>query len=217
MKRGITPLKIVERNINLLSAVYMARWNVYDNNGLAGIISKKASNENSFEMALDPVTQKSIADELLNDYKLTKHNNIKGISSIPLEFISTLATIKDLEPFREVMADAIAIAAVYGVKKELLGRETDTTFNNQRDAERFLWQNTIKSVAMDMSEMLERLMEVERGEHIIPDFSKIEILQDDEATRVETLRKKIELYGVSGEMTGENYKDEIKNLTKYIK
>ena len=52
MKRGITPLKIVERNINLLSAVYMARWNVYDNNGLAGIISKKASNENSFEWHL---------------------------------------------------------------------------------------------------------------------------------------------------------------------
>lgn len=215
-KLGITPLKIVERNINLLSAVYMARWNVYDNNGIAGIISKKASNENSFEIALDPVTQKSIADELLNEYKLTKHNNIKGISSIPLEFISTLATIKDLEPFREVMADAIAIAAVYGVKKELLGRETDTTFNNQRDAERFLWQNTIKSVAIDMSEMLERLLGIKQGEHIIPDFSKIEILQDDEATRIDTLMKKIEVYEKTGNLTGENYDNEIKNLAKYV-
>jgi hypothetical protein len=167
-------------------------------------------------MALDPVTQKSIADELLNDYKLTKHNNIKGISSIPLEFISTLATIKELEPFREVMADAIAIAAVYGVKKELLGRETDTTFNNQRDAERFLWQNTIKSVAIDMSEMLERLLGIKQGEHIIPDFSKIEILQDDEATRIDTLMKKIEVYEKTGNLTGENYDNEIKNLAKYV-
>ena len=68
-------------------------------------------------MALDPVTQKTISDELLEEYNIARLNNIKGISSVPLEFIKTLATISELEPFREVTADSIAIAAIFGVKK----------------------------------------------------------------------------------------------------
>jgi len=215
-KFGTSPLKIVERNINLLSAVYMARWNVYNNNGMAGIITKKAANENAFDMALDPVTQQSIATELFKEYNISKLNNIKGISSVPLEFIKTLATISELEPFREVQADSIAIAAVYGVKKELLGRETDTTFNNQRDAERFLWQNTIKSVAFDASEMLESLFSLKPNEHIIPDFSNIEVLQDDESTRIKTLSEKIDVYAKIKEMTGVDYNDKIIEISKNI-
>lgn len=215
-KLGETPLKIVERNINLLSSVYMARWNVYNNNGMAGIITKKASNENAFDMALDPVTQKTISDELLEEYNIARLNNIKGISSVPLEFIKTLATISELEPFREVTADSIAIAAIFGVKKELLGRETDTTFNNQRDAERFLWQNTIKSVSFDACEMLETLFDVPIGQHIIPDFSKIEVLQDDESTRIQTLSEKIDIYEKVKTTTGKDYSDKILEIAKNI-
>jgi len=215
-KLGETPLKIVERNINLLSSVYMARWNVYNNNGMAGIITKKASNENAFDMALDPVTQKTISDELLEEYNIARLNNIKGISSVPLEFIKTLATISELEPFREVTADSIAIAAIFGVKKELLGRETDTTFNNQRDAERFLWQNTIKSVSYDASEMLETLFNLPSGQHIIPDFSQIEVLQDDEETRIKTLISKIDAYDKVKQLTGMDYSPEILEIAKTI-
>ena len=193
MKRGLSPLSIVTKNINLLLSVYTARFNIYQNNGLAGIITKKATNENQFEIALDPVTQKTISDELLQEYNISRLNNIKAISSIPLDFVKTLATIQELEPFREVQADAIAIAAVYGVKRELLGRETDTTFNNQRDAERFLWQNTIKSLCFDIAEMLQVIMNVKQGEYIIPDLTQVEVLQDDELTRTQILEKKINI------------------------
>lgn len=216
IKLGETPLKIVERNINLLSSVYMARWNVYNNNGMAGILTKKASNENAFDMALDPVTQKTISDELLEEYNIARLNNIKGISSVPLEFIKTLATISELEPFREVTADSIAIAAIFGVKKELLGRETDTTFNNQRDAERFLWQNTSKSVSYDVCEMLETLFNIQVGQHIIPDFSQIEVLQDDERLRIETLLSKIDAYDKVNQFTGKDYSAEILEIAKNI-
>ena len=62
LKKGQSPLSIVAHNIDLLLSVYTARMNIYENNGIAGIITKKATNENQFEMALDPVTQKTISD-----------------------------------------------------------------------------------------------------------------------------------------------------------
>jgi hypothetical protein len=181
-----SPLAAVRRNIDNLLAVYNARYNVYKNNGIAGIITKKQPNMNgALTEAIDPTTGKDIADELMHQYDLSGHGNIKAITGIPVDFIKTMATIAELEPFRETWEDAMQIAGVYGVPKELLPRESDTTYANKRDAETYFWQNVIKGVAEDTGRMLTRAMGVTDGE-IVPLFNGVECLQEDRKTGLET-------------------------------
>ena len=183
--KGKSPLCSVERNVNNLLAVYNARYNVYSNNGIAGIISKEKGGVNGdLEQSLNPTTRKEIADELMDDYNLTGSGNIKAITSVPVKFIKTLATISELEPFRETFADASQIAGIYGVVKELLPREDNTTFNNQRDAEKFLWQNRVKGIAEDIGKTLTKALAITDGE-IVPVFDDVEVLQTDRKESLE--------------------------------
>ena len=64
--------------------------------------------------------------------------------------------------------------------------------------------------------MLESLFSLKPNEHIIPDFSNIEVLQDDENTRIKTLSEKIDVYAKVKEITGVDYNDKIIEISKNI-
>lgn len=182
-----SPLNTVKRNINNLIAVYQARLNVYDNNGTAGILAKKqaASNGNDqLQQAVDPITQDQMAEEINKRFGLTGNRNIKGISSIPLEFIKTLATISELQPFEETEADAIQIAAIYGVDRDLVNSKNNSAYENKKNAEKGLWQNVIIQEAFDVADLLTKSWNL-TDKKLQPNFDNIAILKEDKKTNAE--------------------------------
>ena len=126
-----SPLFSVEKNINNLLAVYAARFNIYENNGNAGIIFRQAQNNSEqLSEAVNPITRDKMIDEALSRNGITGNKRVVGFSSVPLGWINTLATIKDLEPFRETKEDAIQIAGIYQVDKDLVPTADGATFEN---------------------------------------------------------------------------------------
>lgn len=182
-----SPLMRAERNINNLLATYQARYNVYAKNGNGGILSRAASStNNSMQEVVDPVTRDMMVKDLQDRNGITGKKNFIGISSIPLQFIKTLGTISELEPFKETEADMITIGGLYGVSKYLLPISEGTTFTNQKDAEKGLWQNVIKGRCEDRAKDMNKWFSLPEGLTFYPDFSTVEALQEDKKTALES-------------------------------
>lgn len=183
--RAKSPLDKAERNINNLLAVYEARFNAYQKNGMAGILTRDSKNMNTLESSVNPITRKQIIDDLKARNGITGGKNFWNVSSVPLKFLKTLGTIQELQPFVESETDMIVIAGLFGINKHLLPIKEGTTFTNQQDAEKGLWQNVIKGLCYDRAQDLEKMFKLPDGIGVRPVFDKIEILQEDKKTSYE--------------------------------
>jgi phage portal protein BeeE len=184
---GLSPLWACEKNINNILAVYQARYNVYAKNGNAGIISKApvGGGGASLQEAIDPVTRDTMLKDLQDRNGLTGDKNFLGLSSVPLQFIKTLGTIKELEPFDETLENAIKIAGIYGVNKELIPKKDNATFSNQMIAEKSFWQNVIKSACEQVADDLTKIYYLPSDWMFMPNFTGIEALQEDKKAGLE--------------------------------
>ncbi|GEM_PF-2354612 len=176
-----SPLIAVEKNINNLLAVYSARYKVYVNNGSAGILTKdNGGNYNSLEQAVDPVKRDDIIKDILNRNGLTGDKKLWTVSAIPLKFINTLATIKDLQPFDETYADALQIAGILGVDKDLIPMKEGTTFSNKEQAEKAIYQNVITGIANDKARSFTKAYALDKiGLKFQPNFKNVSVMQED--------------------------------------
>ena len=184
---GRSPLFACEKNINNILAVYQARYNVYAKNGNAGILAKApvGGGGASLQEAIDPVTRDTMLKDLQDRNGLIGDKNFIGMSSVPLQFIKTLGTIKELEPFDETLENAIKIAGVFGVNKELIPKKDNATFTNQTIAEKSFWQNVIKAFAYDTAKSLNKIYYLPDNWEFRPNFAGIEALQEDKKAGLE--------------------------------
>lgn len=188
---GRSPLCPAEKNINNLLAVYEARFKIYDSNGMAGILSRAATTSAGGDIAAamldaNPITQEKMYEDLTGEYGLRGDKKAYGFAPYPIQFTKTLASIRELMPFEETLADAIAIAGVYGVDKDLVPQLKGTTFTNKDIAEVGLWQNVVKGVAYDVASVLNDAFCLSQDQHFAPVFDDVEALQEDKKQMLES-------------------------------
>ena len=186
-----SPLFKSYRSIDNLLATYSARYNIYVNNGAAGYLSKKSNPKNELEETLNPTDREAILKDINNRNGITGNRNLWGISSVPIEFINTLADIQRLMPFEETLEDAIKIAATYQIPAVLVPRQTQSTFDNQREAERSVWENTMISIVDTVASYFTRAWMLE-GLQIKADYSTVSALNENEIEKVDLISKKID-------------------------
>lgn len=151
--KGKSPLYAAQQNVNNILAAYSARYNVYVNNGSAVILAPKVSDK-AIINTTDPNVREGIKDEMNERDGLVGCKHIKSISSIPLEAVNTLATIKDLEPYEECREDMYMIGGVYEIDKDLLPSKEGTTFTNKEVAETKLWNDVVIPFAEDLCDSM---------------------------------------------------------------
>lgn len=192
-----SPLSAAKRNIENLLAVYQARYKIYTKNGAGGILTKKATSSNGDNLAdaiNDPVTRDMIVEDVLKRYGLTGEKLPWAVSAIPLEFVRTLATISELQPFDETREDALQIAGVMNVDKDLLPMKEGVTYANKDAAMLRLYTGPVKTQAEDIADFFTRLMCLDSiGLHLSPDFDGVDILQNERAKKAEGDAKIVDL------------------------
>lgn len=187
-----SPLFKAYRSVNNLLATYSARYNVYANNGSAGYLVKKAVKQNSEQEVIDPVTRQNILDDLNQRNGITGRKNFWGISSIPIEFINTLADIQKLMPFEETLENSIKISGIYQIPKELIPLKDNTTFNNKDVSERSVWENTITSIVDLFCSNYAKITTIDKlGYSIKADYSSVSVLKTNEVAIQDINTKKI--------------------------
>ncbi|MDR1090500.1 MAG: phage portal protein [Prevotella sp.] len=182
-----SPLKGAEKNINNLIAVYSARYKAYNNNGMGGILSRDNSAHNSEQEAVNPTTRDEILKDILDRHGLTGDKKFWTVSAIPLKFIKTLATISELQPFEETEADALQIAGILGVDKDLIPLKKGTTFTNKEQAEKNLYQNVIFGMAENKAHSFTKAFALDKiGLRFAPGMNNIQVMQPDRETSLKS-------------------------------
>lgn len=181
------------KSIDTLLSVYSARYNVYANNGAAGYIAKKSNTTGaSFETSFADGNKR---DEIIEDIKqrhgLTGKRNIFGVSGIPIEFVKTLATIAELMPLEETLESAIKIASVFQIPPVLVPRKDQSTYDNQANAERNVWENGLLSMAQTVCDNLTKMFRIPSGNKIFYDASNVSVLTQNESENEDLIQKKI--------------------------
>lgn len=187
-----SPIYKAKRSVDNLLATYSARYNVYANNGAAGYLVKKQNNSGNLSEIVDPATRESILKDINDRNGITGKRNFWGISSVPMEFINTLAHIKDLMPFEETLEDSIKIASVFQIPSELVPRKDQTTFNNKSEAERSVWENGLMSMIDTADYNFTLALYLDKvGLQIKSDYSSVSALSNNETVEEDLKAKKL--------------------------
>ncbi len=121
-----------------------------------------------------------------------KTRQMIAISGVEIGFINTLANIKDLMPFEETLEDAIKIASTFQIPAILVPRADNPTFNNQIEAERSVWENTLTNVANTIAQFFTDTYKLSSvGLQIKPDFTSVSALKANEDVVETLIQKKI--------------------------
>lgn len=188
-----SPLFKAVRPINNLLATYSARYNVYVNNGAAGYLVKKAVKENDLAVAVDPKGREEMLADINSRMGLTGKRNLWGISGIPMEFINTLSSIKDLLPFEETLEDSIKIASVFQIPPDLVPRKDNSTFDNKNTAERSVWENGLTSMIQVVCQNFTKILYLDKaGYKIMADLSNVGALKQNESDLEDRTSKRID-------------------------
>lgn len=214
---SVTPLWNANKSIDTLLSVYSARYNIYANNGAAGYLSKKVagSNNAAFDSA---ILGSGARDQMLSDINnrngITGNRNIWGVSGVPLEFVSTLATIKDLMPFEETLEDSIKIAAVLQIPPVLVPRKDQSTYDNQENAEQNVWENGLLSMAQNVCRNLTMMFRIDKtGNKIMFDASNVSALVQNETENEQLKQLKLNnLQLMQGLDTELSIKEKVKEI-----
>lgn len=184
-----SPLFKSYRSINNLLATYSARYNVYVNNGSAGYLSKKGTNT-----GIESIVggREDIIKDINSRNGLTGRRNLWGISSVPIEFVNTLVDIQKLMPFEETLEDSIKIAATFQIPANLVPRKDQSTFDNQLEAERSVWENTLMSIVDTTCGNFTKTFRLDKiGYQIKADYSSVSALKQNESSVEDVMAKRI--------------------------
>ena len=188
---GRSRIESLKYPISNLIAVYEARNVIYTKRGALGmVVSKKKDISGS--LAFSKTERDQILEDWHGTHGLTHNKSNIAVSNVDLDFVNIGISIKDLEPFKETLNDAVQIAGIFGVPPDLIPREDKSTFNNQKSAEVSLYANTVIPITNRIIDAWNSWLgfeEFKGGAYLSADFSKIPCLQEDKTKMAELNQK----------------------------
>lgn len=166
--------KLAIRN---LIPVYEARGVIYIKRGALGFIVSRKSDESGL-ISLTPKEKDEAQQEFQNTYGLSANKHQVGVTSAPVDFIKTAMSIKELQPFDETLADALAIYAVLRVPRHLCPSKEQSTYANADADMKSFYADTIIPLANKFAQKWTTFFKIPNRK-VYADFSKIPILQED--------------------------------------
>lgn len=186
--KGFSRLLSQKYTLANLVAVYEARNVIYTKRGALGaIISGKKDQDGT--QPLTPKEIEELQDEFQRNYGLRSDKNQLIISEAPISYVQFGKSISELQPFEETLQDAIQIAGIFGVNKELIPRKDNSTFSNQRAAEIDCYSNVVMPLANEFLDKFSHWSGLyDDGLYLSADFSQVDILVANRKEREEKNR-----------------------------
>ncbi len=183
--KGKPNLLSADKAIANLIAVYEARNVIYTKRGALGFIVSKKSDGDGLT-SLTKFEKDDLRAQYEESYGLTGVKSPVGITGAPIDYIKVGATIAELEPFKETMADALAIYAALQVPRELMPMEAGATYENQDKADKGFYQNVIIPKAMSYCQSITNKLGLnEMKLYLHPSFDNVESLQENKKEKAE--------------------------------
>lgn len=161
--------------------------------GALGFIKKnRKANDPSNIIAPD---EKSRIETAFYNYGVSKGKSPYFFTDEDLSFQRILSQLSDFMPVEIKDSEFKTICQVLGGFPDVLLKATDTTFANMQTAEKILYTNIIMPLLDGFCELLtNRFGLAELGEALVPDYSEIKSLQDDQKQVAESQKAIDELW-----------------------
>lgn len=183
-----SPLLGAEKAIKNLIPVYEARGTIYIKRGALGfIVSRKTDDSGS--VALTSTETDALLRDYNSTYGVTNGRSNIGITGQPIDYVAVGQTIKEMMPFDETAADAIAIASTLRVPRHLVPTKDMGTFSNVDISMKAFYDDVI----IPMAEMFAGLWTTGMGfanyrKYVYPNYDHIDILQENKKLKAEVDR-----------------------------
>lgn len=164
-----------KRNITILKRVYDARNTIFDKCGALGIITNRSQDE-AGHVAMDSSEKKELIDHYNNNYGPGEGKSPTVITDANVDYLKTGASISELQPFDETLADAIEIAGMFNIPAVLVPRKDQSTFNNVDAAEKSVYTSVIIPMCRKFCENLTIFLGL-KDYYISCNFDDVECLQ----------------------------------------
>lgn len=181
----IMPLRQIASN---LAVNYEARGVLMSNYGALGILS----NDGKDEYGTKPLDQKA-KEELQSDYK--RYGILDSqwriiITSLALKWQPISLNIADLMLFENEKSDIQTICDAFGYPFELLSKSDKSTYNNQLENKKTLYQDVIIPLAENIIFQHNEAMKLE-GVRYALDYSHIPVLQENKKDESDVRQKNV--------------------------
>ena len=168
-----------------LKAVYEAENVLINNKGPLGIISNDNNYEHGVQMPFNS-KQKTDLQADIEGYGL-KHSKMQWIiTNLAMKFTPVSFPVKDLM-LGDTYKRAVNILCAASKFPPLLLNLDDTTFNNQKAADKMLYQNALIPNSNEFIEGISKLIGITENNLVLKsDYSHIAVLQEDEKLSADT-------------------------------
>ena len=201
--------------INNIRGAYESRGMLIDNKGATGILT---NNSKDALGSAAPMDQGKI-DDLQKDY--LKYGYRKGqhhtiITSLPLTWQKMGSPVKDLMLFEEIESGFNTLLGDYGLRREIFPTVDGATFENQKEAEKASYVNTIIPEANEFTTALDTYFGLtDTAFTIKADYSHLPVFADD--LKEKGLAMKLNVNALTEALNNngideKTYKEQINNL-----
>lgn len=163
--------------IKNLLPVYEARGVIYIKRGALGFLVSRKSDESGL-ISLTKSEKEEAQKEFQATYGLQRGKNQVGVTSAPLDYISTSMSIQELQPFDETLSDAVAIYKVLRVPRHFVPSKDNSTFANAENDTRAFYDDVVIPLANKYAQSWSEYMNIP-NRYIKADFSHIAVLQEN--------------------------------------
>lgn len=178
----IQTLKYPLSNIH---AQYHKRNVLLENMSAIGVLSSRQSDMGG---AL-PMTPEE-KQQIQNDW-ISRNRDQIVITESDVQWTPMSYPTKDLQLFEELTEDKMAIIDAYGLSYYIFSQSKGATFSNVKDGMRMTYQDTIIPETQQMyATISHQLGLTNEGLELVPDFSSIAVLQDDENAKSTALNQR---------------------------
>ena len=173
-----------------IKAIYEAENVLINNKGPLGIISNDSNAEHGITLPFNSEEKDSLESDL-ERYGLKSEKLQYIITNMAMKFTAISFPIKDMmlnETFNRAVS---ALCSSNKFPRLLLNSGEGATFSNQREADKQLYQNALIPQSIDLADSLTNFFYLkEQNKKLIPDFSHVAVLKEDEKLNADTAKTK---------------------------
>lgn len=213
MLKGESKLKSLAPVINNLKMAYETRGVILKKRGALGILSN-ASTDVAGQVPLD-LNEKQELQKQYETYGGLDGQQQLIITNANLKWQQMSVSPDKLGLFQETREDFFRMCDAYGVKQELFASDKGTTYENQKEAKKDAYDNTIIPEANEWISAIQNFFYPNRDVILVFDFSHLTIYQEDlemNANALGTLVKGLSQAYADKAITIEEYQIELNKI-----
>ena len=214
---GESKLKSLHLPISNIIGAYKTRnILIHENAGIT--ISSPDSKDADGMLPLGDKERKSMEEQFRKNYGLSDSQMHKIFSTTSMKVTPLIFPVKDMMLFEEIEGDFAEICQAFGMSRDIFPSTKGATFENQWQAEKFTYINTIIPEAEKFLQYFNKDADFgleANGLYLEPCYEHVDVLKEDEKTEYEAEKVEEEAKKIKAETLSLLLKDGVINKEVY--